>query len=325
MFPTFLAMHIPDGFLSVPVSIFGWVLFIVLLGIALRQTQKQLGERQIPLMGILAAFVFAAQMLNFPVAGGTSGHLLGATLVAIFLGPWAMVLVMASVIGVQAVVFQDGGLLALGFNVVNMGIISGLVGYTVYTGMRGLLGRTPTAGLVGAGVGAWLGVVVASIATALELAVSGTSPLNIALPTMIGVHILIGLGEALITVAAVAFVRQTRPDLLDHTAANRGSRWVAVGLVIALALAFASPLANPNPDGLERVAEDQGFLDKAEEPAYTLLPDYTVPFIQSETFTTIAAGVIGVLLVGAMGFGMGKLANHQPAKRAHSPEQSVSG
>lgn len=315
MLPPILAMHIPDGFLSIPVSAVGWALLIGLLWYALRQTRKQLGERQIPLMGILAAFVFAAQMLNFPVAGGTSGHLLGGTLVAIFLGPWASALVMTCVIGVQGLLFQDGGLLALGFNVVNMGIISGFVGYTVYTWIKGAMRQSPAAERVGAGVGAWLGVVVASIATAIELGISGTSPMNIVLPAMAGVHVLIGIGEALITVAAVAFVRQTRPDLLGDTSkvAAKGTRWIAVGLVIALLLAVASPLASPSPDGLERIAEDHGFLDKAQGPIYTILPDYTVPFIQSEVLTTIAAGVIGVLVVAGIGFGVAKLSGKNPA------------
>jgi cobalt/nickel transport system permease protein len=319
-------MHVPDGFLSVPVSAVGWLLFCILLGYALRQTRKQLGERQIPLMGILAAFVFAAQMLNFPVAGGTSGHLLGGTLVAIFLGPWAMVIVMTCVIGVQAIIFQDGGLLALGFNVVNMGIISGLVGYSVYTWTTGLMRRTPVSQLLGAGIGAWLGVVIASAATALELGASATSPLNIALPAMVGVHILIGIGEALITVAAVAFVRQTRPDLIDQSTKveSRGSRWIAVGFVIALIVAFASPLADSNPDGLERVAEDHGFLDAAQAPTYTILPDYTVPFIESEIFTTIAAGIIGVIIVGGIGFGIAKLAGRNEVDQASNPEQTAS-
>jgi len=307
MFPRVPALHIPDGFLSIPVSIVGWLLLVLVLVYALRQTR--LTERQIPLMGILAAFIFAAQMLNFPVAGGTSGHLLGATLAAIFLGPWAMVIVMTCVIGVQALLFQDGGLLALGFNVINMGILSGLVGYSVYTWINGLMGRTPTSRLIGAGVGAWLGVVIAAIATALQLAVSGTSPLNIALPAMTGIHILIGIGEALITAAAVAFVQQTRPDLIDQSsqAESKGSRWIAVGFVLALILALASPLADANPDGLERVAEDHGFLDKAQESTYTIMPDYTVPFIQSEAGTTIAAGVIGILIVSGIGFGVAKL------------------
>jgi len=188
MFTPILAMHIPDGFLNVPVSAVGWLLMIVMVGLALRQTRHQLADRQTPLMGILAACIFAAQMINFPVAGGTSGHLLGATLVAILLGPWAAVLVMTSVIGVQGLLFQDGGLLALGFNVFNMGIVSGFVGYGVYTLLQKGLNRTPlamrTAQLASAGIGAWLGVVIASAVCALELAASGTSPLAIALPAM---------------------------------------------------------------------------------------------------------------------------------------------
>lgn len=319
MFFPLPALHIPDGFLSLPVSGLGWLLFIAFLGYALYRTQKQLGERQIPLMGVLAAFVFAAQMLNFPVAGGTSGHLLGATLVAIFLGPWAMMIVMTCVIGVQALVFQDGGLLALGFNVVNMGLISGLVGYAAYRAIVGLLRQTPISYLMGAGVGAWFGTVIAAVATALELSLSGTSPLNIALPAMFGVHILIGLGEALITVAAVSFVRQSRPDLLLNTdsTTQSGSRWVAVGVLIALALVFVSPLADPNPDGLERVAINQGFDGQAQDPTYTILPDYTVPFIESDVLTTIVAGLIGVVLVGGMSFMAAKVARKNSLDSSH--------
>src|SRR5262245_53071827 len=130
----FLALHIPDGFVSVPVSLVGWVLMIIVIGVALRQTREQIGDRQIPLLGILAAFVFAGQMINFPVAGGTSGHLLGGALVAILLGPWAAVLVMTTVIAIQAFLFQDGGLLAIGVNVLNMGIITAFIGYAVYNG-----------------------------------------------------------------------------------------------------------------------------------------------------------------------------------------------
>ena len=326
MLPNILALHIPDGFLNIPVSALGWVLLLIPLAYALRQSHKQLGERQIPLMGILAAFVFAAQMLNFPVAGGTSGHLLGATLVAIFLGPWAMVVVMTCVIGVQALLFQDGGLLALGFNVFNMGIVSGFVGYAAYTWITGMLPKNATSPLIGAGVGAWLGVVAAAIATSFELAFSGTSPINVALPAMVGVHVLIGTGEALITIAAVAFIRQTRPDLIDSTmhAASSGTRWIAVGLLIALALAFVSPLADANPDGLERVAEDQGFIDEAKEPPYTILPDYTVPFIESEVVTTIAAGIIGVLVVGGIGFGIARASRRDETDGLATSDQSTS-
>ncbi len=313
-----LAMHIPDGFLSVPVAAVGWLLLIALIGIALRQTRHQLGERQIPLMGILAAFVFAAQMINFPVAGGTSGHLLGGMLIAVLLGPWATVLVMTSVIGVQGLLFQDGGLLALGFNVVNMGIISGFIGYAVYSLVRRWMGQTPTAQWVGAGLGAWVGVVVASAACALELAASGTSPFEVALPAMVGVHALIGIGEAFITVAALAFIRQTRPDLTGQPAqvAAKGWGWIVVGLLIALAVTFASPLADSNPDGLNRVAEDHGFNSLEQAPLYEIMPGYTVPFIQQDGVTTIAAGFIGVLVVAGVGYGIARLTG----RRTHLSE-----
>lgn len=316
MFTPLPALHIPDGFLSLPVSVFGWLIFIAILGYALRRTQKQFGEQQIPLMGILAAFIFAAQMLNFPVAGGTSGHLLGATLAVIFVGPWAMIVIMTCVIGVQALVFQDGGLLALGFNTINMGVISGLVGYTIYRWCISLMNHSKQSVLIGAGLGAWAGTVVAAVATAVQLSISGTSPLAVALPAMFSVHVLIGIGEALITVASVAFVQQTRSDLLLDTAtpAQTGSRWIAIGAVIALALILISPLADPNPDGLEQVAQTHGFDMLAQEPTFTLLYDYTVPFIEDEVLTTIIAGLIGVAVVGGLGVVAAKLSQKDTSK-----------
>jgi cobalt/nickel transport system permease protein len=312
----FLAMHIPDGFLSVPVAVVGWLITAVIVGLALRQTREQLGERQIPLMGILAAFIFAAQMINFPVAGGTSGHLIGGTLAAILLGPWAAVPVMTSVVAVQALLFQDGGLLALGFNVFNMGILAPFVGYAVYDVVRKTLGSAQHALLVGAAVGAWVSVELAATAASLQLAVSGTSPLDVALPAMAGVHALIGIGEALITVGALAFIRQARPDLLGAPvkAAARGSGWIAAGLVIALAITFVSPLADSDPDGLERVAEDKAFIEEAEDAPYEILPDYTVPGIDNEAVTTILAGIAGVLIVAGIGYGVAR-ANGRTATR----------
>jgi cobalt/nickel transport system permease protein len=304
----FLAMHIPDGFLSLPVALVGWALLVVPLGIALRQARAQLSDRQIPLMGILGAFVFAAQMINFPVAGGTSGHLLGGTLVAILVGPWAALLVMTSMIATQALLFQDGGLLALGFNVFNMGLLAAFVGYAVYTWLCRTLSRVPRGDLIGAGVAAWISVEVAATAASLQLAVSGTSALDVALPAMASVHALIGIGEALITVGALAFIQQTRPDLLDRSAQApaKGAGWIAAGLLIALAVAFASPLADPHPDGLERVAADKGFIDKAKSAVYEILPDYTVPGIDNQDAATVAAGVLGVLVVAGVSYGVAR-------------------
>ncbi len=302
-------MHIPDGFLNVPVAALGWALLLAAVALALRQTRQMLGERHIPLMGILAAFVFAAQMINFPVAGGTSGHLIGGALVAILLGPWAAVLVLTSVLAVQGLLFQDGGLLAMGFNAFNMGVIAAFVGYGVHGWARRLLGDTPTGRLAGAALGAWLSVMAAAAATAVQLALSGTVAFAAVVPAMLAVHALIGIGEALITVGALAFIRVARPDLIGAESgrgAAAGSGWVAAGLLIALAVALASPLADPNPDGLERVAEDQGFMELAQDAPYTIIPDYAVPGIESEALATMAAGVIGVVVMAALGWGLAR-------------------
>ena len=185
------------------------------VGNAVRVANKKLGERHVPLMGILAAFIFAAQMLNFPVVGGTSGHLIGAALAAILLGPWAAVLIMSAVLIAQSLIFQDGGLLALGANIFNMGIVAGFSGYYLYRLVTSMLGENRRSQLVGGFVAAWGSVFLASIVCAIELAVSGTSPIQMALPAMAGIHALIGIGEGLITGAVLSLVLATRADLLQ--------------------------------------------------------------------------------------------------------------
>jgi cobalt/nickel transport system permease protein len=216
-FPHSTPMHIPDGFLSGPVAGVGYALAAVFVALAVWRTNRSLGEKSVPLMGVTAAFIFAVQMMNFPVAGGTSGHLLGGTLAAILVGPWAAIIVMTSVIGIQGLMFQDGGLSALGFNVLNMGVITALVGYSLYY-LSALLanGRRGWVLPVGVFVASWLTVMLAALACSLELAVSHTSPLHVVLPAMMGVHAFIGIGEGLITAAAVTFVLATRPDLIEQ-------------------------------------------------------------------------------------------------------------
>ena len=292
-------LHIPDGFLSFVVSIFCWVITIITLSVAISRSNKSLGERQIPLMGVMAAFIFAAQMINFPVAGGTSGHLLGGALAAITLGPWAGMLVMTAVIAVQALLFQDGGLLVMGANILNMGLITVAIGYGLY---RGVPSGNRTLKLIVAGVAAWLSVMAGALFTSLQLWLSGTSPLQIVIPAMLTVHALIGVGEALITVAALTFILQTRPDLLgEHSASTRGSRgWVVAGVLISLAVILLSPRASADPDGLERVAGNLGFLSQGADAPYQIIPDYTLPFLGNTPLSTIFAGAIGVLVVGAI-------------------------
>ncbi len=187
-------MHIPDGFLSAAVSILFALISLPIIAAALRRTGRDLGEREVPLMGVLAAAIFAGQMLNFSVLGGTSGHLLGAALAAILLGPWPAVLVMTSVVAVQALLFQDGGLLALGANIFNMAVIGVFVSYAVYSLVRRLV-RDPKMGILAGGfAAAWASIFTAALAAGLQLALSGTSPASVAIPAMAGVHALIGAG-----------------------------------------------------------------------------------------------------------------------------------
>jgi len=208
-------MHIPDGFLSNEVAAAVAVPAIAAVGYGLRRAEVDLDDRRVPLLGVTAAFVFAAQMLNFPVAGGTSGHFLGAALAAVLVGPWLAGLVLAVVLVVQAFVFADGGLTALGANILNMGVIGGVVVGGLMLAARRALPTTRGALLGVAAGGAWLAVMAGAAACSIELAASGTVPLGTVLPAMLGVHAIIGAGEAVITVAAVSTVLATRPDLID--------------------------------------------------------------------------------------------------------------
>jgi cobalt/nickel transport system permease protein len=298
-------LHIPDGFLNLIVSAFCWVITIAALSVAITRTNKSLGEKQVPLMGIMAAFIFAAQMINFPVAGGTSGHLLGGALAAIVLGPWAAMLVMTAVIAVQALLLQDGGLLVMGANILNMGILTAAVGYGLY---RSTSGSSRAVKLAVAGVAAWISVMGGALATALQLWLSGTSNLQTVVIAMLSVHALIALGEALITVAALSFIFQTRPDLLDEKAiaAQSGRGWVIAGVVISLIVVLLSPFASANPDGLERVAMDLGFIDAGQSAPFEILPDYTIPFLGETPLSTILAGAAGMLVVLGLAYLAGR-------------------
>lgn len=210
-----LAMHVPDGFLSFPVSLITWAIAIVLIGLSLKRVQADYQERAVPLMGVCAAFIFAAQMINFPIPGGTSGHLLGGTLAGVLLGPWAGSLVMAVVFIVQSALFQDGGLTVLGANVTNMGLIGTFGGYYLYKAIRWMVGFNTWRGTgIAVAIAAWTSVVVASFVCAIQLAISGTASFAVAITAMLLWHVLIGIGEGLITVLAVSYIWRTRPDLL---------------------------------------------------------------------------------------------------------------
>ncbi|MEV4337530.1 energy-coupling factor ABC transporter permease [Streptomyces sp. NPDC049590] len=322
-------MHVPDGFIDAPTSAVTAVVAAGALAVSLRGARRELDERTAPLAGLVAAFIFAVQMLNFPVAAGTSGHLLGGALAAILVGPYTAVLCVSVVLLMQGVLFADGGLTALGVNITDMALVTTVVSYAVFRGLLAVLPRKRRSVTVASFVAALVSVPAAAVAFTLIYAIGGTTDVAIGkvATAMIGVHVLIGIGEAVITALTVGAVVAVRPDLVHGArglrqrlqlrvngalvdapaagpaapapAAARTSRrtlWVT-GLVTSLVLAgFVSFYASANPDGLEKVAHDKG-IDKTEKEhaaADSPLADYGVKDISDARLSGGLAGVIGV-------------------------------
>ncbi len=309
-------MHAPDGFLEPWVAVVTALISLAVMAVALRSATRELGDRQVPLAGVAAAFIFAAQMFNFPVASGTTGHLLGGALAAILLGPWVGSLVVAIVVVVQALVFADGGLTALGYNVLNMAIVPAFGGWAVYWPVRTVLPRNG-AGVIGAtAIACGVSVVLSSIAFSLEWLFGATAPVpfDTVFAAMVGVHTLIGVGEGLISAMVVAAVLAARPDLVvgarDLDAAQVadrprvGARAFAIGgvLVAVFFAAVVSQFAASDPDGLEKVAEDEGFIASARDHDFgdSVFADYATRGIDNEELSLAIAGITGVVLTLAV-------------------------
>lgn len=296
-------MHIPDGFLDTKTILATSALSAVGVAMAWRRVKSEVPPQRVPLLGVAAAFVFAAQMLNFPVAGGTSGHLIGATLVSILLGPGAATIVIASVLLVQSFLFADGGILALGANIFNMALLGVISGYALYRLLRRIL-PGEWGNVAAVAIAAWASVLVSSVSCAGELAWSGTVQWHMAFPAMAGIHALIGVGEAAITCMVLGAIKVARPDILKPGTTAGASRtagdMVVYGVVAAIGLVlFVSPFASEWPDGLEMVASKLGFSQKA---LHTLsvpqpLAGYSFPGVGSAAVSTIAAGTLGVAAV----------------------------
>jgi len=298
-------MHLPDGFLAPQLALALWAATALIVGISLRRlaaSRDASGAASRPiLMGLVGAFIFAAQMFNFPVAAGTSGHLLGGVLAGYLLGPWAGTIVMTTVIGVQALLFQDGGLLALGANIFNMGIIGTLGGTLIARALALTLGDSRGARIAAAGVAGWLSVMAGAGITALQLGLSGTTDISVGLPAMLGVHVFIGVGEALITIAALTFIATTAPDLLSAEPTVRtslarrvGAGAIATVVVITLATLFASA----DPDGLNFVAQALGFSHVEAGAPFNLFAGYAIPGLDGTASTIVAALIGAALIVG---------------------------
>ena len=320
-------VHVPDGFIDAPTSAVTGVVAAAAVAVSLRGARRELDERTAPLAGLVAAFIFAVQMLNFPVAAGTSGHLLGGALAAILVGPYTGALCISVVLLMQGILFADGGLTALGVNITNMAIVGVVVAYVVFRGLVKVLPKTRRSITAASFVAAIVSVPAAALAFTLLFWIGGTTDVSIGkvATAMVGVHLLIGIGEAAITALTIGAVIAVRPDLVygardlrrplklrvggelvdapapvsAQPVAARPSRrtlWIS-GLVTSLVLAgFVSFYASASPDGLEKVAEDKGFAESAEEHAGADSPlaDYGVKDIDNARLSGGLAGVIGV-------------------------------
>jgi cobalt/nickel transport system permease protein len=307
-------MHIPDALLDPKVAAVTGLVGAAGLLFGLRRLEREHGERTTVLMGTMAAFVFAAQMVNFPAGPGVSGHLLGGVLASVLLGPWAAAVVIAAVLLVQCFLFGDGGLTALGANFVNMGLIGAVGGYAIYSSIRHLIaGRKGI--LIAAMVAAWFSVLLAAGAFSIELGVTGDRANFVRVLTwMTLVHAVIGMGESVITGLVVRFLLVRRPDLFEshdalETKPTGGLKWgqtILGGLAIALAVAvFLGPFASEQPDGLEFVGEKLGFLKETTVNAVML--DYQFPGLAHVRLATAVAGLIGTLAVFVLGWGMSRV------------------
>lgn len=301
-------MHIPGHFLSDPVSIATTIGGAAALGVGVAQCRRTGDKRSAGLMAVTAAGIFAAQMLNVPVEHGTSGHVIGAALAAILLGPWAAMLTMATVLVAQCLLFGDGGITSLGANVLNMAVAGTLAGSVCYGVVRRYMpGRMGI--ITGSAFAGFGSVMAAALMCSFELVAAGHHDAATVLPPMLGVHLAIGAVEALLTAAAVGLVLVSRPSLVTsdtHVLAGRNSMWAGLAGALALA-AVGGPLASTWPDGLESVANQLG-LAGGDSSAAAILGDYHMRGIAWEPLAIGLAGIIGVLVVFAVTYGFGKAA-----------------
>lgn len=310
-------MHIPDGMLEARTWVPAWLGSAGMLAFALRKLRHTLSEGGIVLMAVMAALVFALQMLNFPVAGGTSGHFTGGAAAAIVLGQWPAVAVMSAVVTIQAVFFADGGITALGANVLTMAIIGPAVGGALYGLLSGPASSRPRR-LAASFAAAWMATVVPALVAGVLLWLSGRVSLGMALAAMGGWHALIGLGEGAITAGLVGYLLAVRPDLLASDASNdRTVRRTAVVLgVVALLAAGLSVFASANPDGLEYVYGRIGETFDAGANFTGPLADYLVPGVSNDAFAGVLAGLVGVIVTGVIAYALLSALRARKAKDA---------
>ena len=297
-------MHVPDGFINAPVSIGTGVISFATLWAYIRSAKSLVADKLIALTGMMSALIFVLQMINFPIAAGTSGHLLGGALAVIVLGPSLGIICISIVVVIQSLLFADGGLSALGINVLNMAIITSLVGWLTISLWKKFFGEANISILSGSIVAGVLSVVFSSIAFVFEYALGGTVsvPLGSVLIAMLSSHLLIGLGEGIITALIVSLLLRVRSDLVyvktNENKENNKSSFYGLFIFLLLCLTLATPYASSSPDGLESVANDFGFSEN--DGIVLLLEDYGISNLNNSFLSTTLSAVLGIVVIIAV-------------------------
>ena len=298
-------MHVPDGFINAQVSAATGIISLGTLWAYIRNAKNLVADKLIALTGMMSALIFVLQMINFPIAAGTSGHLLGGALAVIVLGPSLGVICISIVVVIQSLLFADGGLSALGVNVLNMAIITSLTGWFTITLWKKLFGESQFTLISGSVIAGLLSVVFSSIAFVLEYAIGGTVsvPLGNVLIAMISTHLLIGIGEGIITALIVSLLLRVRSDLVyvnsKKNKSNTLSTSYGVFIALILSLTLVTPYASSSPDGLESVASDFGI--EETDGVVLLLEDYGISSINNNFVSTTLSALLGVLAIAGLG------------------------
>ena len=294
-------MHVPDGFINAQVSIGSGIVSFATLWAYVRNAKNLVADKLIALTGMMSALIFVLQMINFPIAAGTSGHLLGGALAVIVLGPHLGIICISIVVVIQSLLFADGGLSALGINVFNMAIVTSLVGWLVITSWKKLFGEANISIISGSIVAGLLSVIFSSIAFVFEYALGGTVavPLSSVLLAMLSTHLLIGLGEGVITALIVSLLLKVRSDLVyvktNENVSNNTSSIYGLFIFLLLCFTLITPYASSSPDGLESVAENFGFLET--DGLVLFLNDYGISGLNNSFLSTIISAVLGIVVV----------------------------
>jgi cobalt/nickel transport system permease protein len=307
-------MHLPDGFISVPVAVSTGILSGGVLWVALKKSSSSKGSRHAIVLGLTTAFIFAAQMINFPVLGGTSGHLLGGGLAGALLGcPWSAILSITTVLIIQAVLFADGGITALGANILTMGIVSVLMAWVLSRTLLALFGGRKKYLPIAYGIGAAISVLGTSLVCGILLSLSGISKAGIVIPSMAGIHIFIGIGEGIITGTILAYLVKVRPDLLPGGEEAFKGFFTPIVLIFLLA-GVLSLFASALPDGLESVALDLGFFNLAEDSKNVVQSPFSkYEIIGMGQIGRSITGLLGAMVCFGIAYGLAKIVKEKNA------------